>query len=78
MTEVKEPSEQALRIRDEVLKLVVTENELTGDTQSVFHGVALAFGAVLSSVQPDAESAAAWMDREAKRMRLTDTKGGVQ
>lgn len=75
---MKEPTEQAVKVREAILRLVLEENDRTGDTQSVFHGLALAFGTVLSSVQPDAESAAKWMDCEAQRIRLTEPKGGVQ
>ena len=76
MTEIIQPSEQSLRVRDQILKIVLAENDQTGDTRSVFHGIALAFGQVLSSVQPNPEEAAAWMTREAQRIRLTGKPEG--
>lgn len=76
MNEIIAPTDQALNVRDQILKIVVAESDRTGDTQSVFHGLALAFGMALSSVQPKPEDAAAWMEREAQRIRLTGEPEG--
>ncbi len=76
MTKIVEPSEQALRVRDQILNIILAENDQTGDTRSVFHGIALAFGQVLSSVQPNPAYAAAWMEGGAQSIRLTGEPEG--
>lgn len=78
MTKVKEPTEQAQRLRKAILQLVMEEHDQTGDAQSVFHGVALAFGSVLSAIHPNARSAAKWMEREAQRMHMKEPQGDIQ
>ncbi|UVI39243.1 hypothetical protein [Qipengyuania spongiae] len=71
-----EPNPQALRVREQILKIVLAENDRTGDSRSVFHGLALAFGHVLSAVEPNPKDASAWMSREAQRILLTGEQEG--
>jgi hypothetical protein len=71
-----------MEVKHEILRLVYGTNDRTGETQKVFHGLALAFGAVLSQVQPRPADAAAWMRREANRMQSLgsnkDAEGTIQ
>ena len=75
--EVIPPNAAALAVKSRILE-IVTEICRTGDAGDAFHGLATAFGEVLSAVQPTPEKAAQWMEREAMRIRMTETKGGIQ
>jgi hypothetical protein len=79
MSDIEDPTDRALAFRDVILKLTFEEFDRTNDTKATFHGLALAFGHVLSQVQPDPKDAAAWMQREAQRILLTgEQKGRLQ